>query len=81
MNKYDAVDNKEKYLQSDEYKKQQEEKQQKDAAQALEDATTLQQRLEELDAEKAAGLKMIGNRQANAAEDDEFLQGLFTEYA
>ena len=41
----------------------------------------MQQRLEELDAEKAAGIKMIGNRQVNAAEDDEFLQGLFTEYA
>ena len=41
----------------------------------------MQERLEELDAEKAAGIKMVGKRQINAAEDDEYLQNLFSQYA
>ena len=41
----------------------------------------MQERLEELDAEKAAGIRMVGNRNANAAEDDTYLQNLFSQYA
>jgi len=55
----------------------QEKKKNDDIAKEYAKAEELREHLDQLDAEKVMGIKTLGKRQLNAAEDDEYLQGLF----
>ena len=81
MKKYDDDEAHKAYLQSDEFKEIQKKKKEAEEQEEMQKTEELQTTLNDLEAQKAQGNRLVGTKQLSFAQDDEFLQELINDYS
>uniref|UniRef100_A0A7S3CSV2 Uncharacterized protein n=1 Tax=Strombidium rassoulzadegani TaxID=1082188 RepID=A0A7S3CSV2_9SPIT len=83
MAKYDNDEKTEKWKKSDSYKKQQKAKEDQEIKKQQDEVQQLEDTLNQIESSKKilGKTKQLSERDLHAAEDDDFLQGLFNKYS